>query len=123
MEVRPSSLARACSVRASAHGTHERSTSPELRVPAVLARDRIRSSRQPRAPSRRAAPTATPVKAAIQANPTNDDGTPRRGTGNEFTTYATARTGCTEGGADFAIYSVGIASATLDAATGDGTTD
>jgi len=42
-----------------------------------------------------------------------------RGTGNEFTTYSTARTVCTEGGADFAIYSVGIASATLDPATGD----
>jgi hypothetical protein len=42
-----------------------------------------------------------------------------RGTGNEFTIYSASRTVCTEGGADFATYSLGITSGTLDAATGN----
>lgn len=44
-----------------------------------------------------------------------------RGTGNDFTIYATSRLVCTEGGADYNTYDLRITSGTLDPATGDWT--
>jgi hypothetical protein len=42
-----------------------------------------------------------------------------RGTGNEFTIYSTARGVCTENTSNYTLFSIGITSGSVDAATGD----